>query len=39
VELIAGNVATFDGACDLVRAGVDGVKVGIGRARSAPRAS
>src|SRR5207302_535449 len=27
VELIAGNVATFDGACDLVRAGVDGVKV------------
>jgi IMP dehydrogenase len=30
VELIAGNVATFDGACDLVRAGVDGVKVGIG---------
>src|SRR6267154_113822 len=30
VELIAGNVATFDGACDLVRAGVGGVKVGIG---------
>jgi IMP dehydrogenase len=30
VELIAGNIATFDGACDLVRAGVDGVKVGIG---------
>lgn len=30
VELIAGNVATFDGACDMVRAGVDGVKVGIG---------
>ncbi|MGB8012522.1 MAG: IMP dehydrogenase [Terriglobales bacterium] len=30
VELIAGNVATFDGACDLVRAGADGVKVGIG---------
>ena len=30
VELIAGNVATFDGACELVRAGVDGVKVGIG---------
>src|SRR6266478_1176370 len=30
IELIAGNVATFDGACDLVRAGVDGVKVGIG---------
>jgi IMP dehydrogenase len=30
VELIAGNVATFDGACELIRAGVDGVKVGIG---------
>jgi IMP dehydrogenase len=30
VELIAGNIATFDGACDLVRAGVDGIKVGIG---------
>jgi IMP dehydrogenase len=30
VELIAGNVASFDGACDLVRAGVDGIKVGIG---------
>ena len=30
VELIAGNIATFDGACELVRAGVDGVKVGIG---------
>ena len=33
VDLIAGNVATFDGACELARAGVDGVKVGkIGRA-------
>jgi IMP dehydrogenase len=30
VDLIAGNVATFDGACELTRAGVDGVKVGIG---------
>jgi IMP dehydrogenase len=30
VELIAGNVGTFDGACDLVRAGADGIKVGIG---------
>ena len=30
VDLIAGNVATFDGACDLVKAGVDGIKVGIG---------
>src|SRR5437660_1733432 len=30
VELIAGNVATFDGACELIRAGVDGIKVGMG---------
>ena len=30
VDLIAGNVATFDGACELVRAGADAVKVGIG---------
>ena len=30
VDLIAGNIATFDGACELTRAGVDGVKVGIG---------
>jgi IMP dehydrogenase len=30
IELLAGNVATFDGACELVRAGVDAVKVGIG---------
>jgi IMP dehydrogenase len=30
VELIAGNVGTFDGACELVRCGVDAVKVGIG---------
>jgi IMP dehydrogenase len=30
LELIAGNVATFDGACELARAGVDAVKVGIG---------
>jgi IMP dehydrogenase len=30
IDLIAGNVATFDGACDLTRAGVDGIKVGIG---------
>ena len=25
-----GNVATFDGACELARAGADGIKVGIG---------
>jgi IMP dehydrogenase len=30
VDLIAGNVATFDAACELTRAGADGVKVGIG---------
>ncbi len=30
IELIAGNVATEKGAGDLVKAGVDGVKIGIG---------
>jgi IMP dehydrogenase len=30
VQLLAGNVATFDGACELTRAGADGIKVGIG---------
>src|SRR5271165_5739273 len=30
MELLAGNVATFDGACELARAGADGIKVGIG---------
>jgi IMP dehydrogenase len=30
VDLVAGNVATFSGACDLIQLGVDGVKVGIG---------
>jgi IMP dehydrogenase len=30
VELVAGNVATFEGACDLLQLGVDGIKVGIG---------
>src|SRR3990167_6877719 len=30
VELVAGNVGTFDGARDLGRLGVDAVKVGIG---------
>ncbi len=29
-ELVAGNVATFEGACELVRLEVDGVKVGMG---------
>ena len=30
VDLVAGNVATFEGACDLIQLGVDGIKVGIG---------
>jgi IMP dehydrogenase len=30
VQLIAGNVATYEGARDLIELGVDGVKVGIG---------
>jgi len=30
VELIAGNIATFDGACEVARSGADAVKVGIG---------
>ncbi|MGD9224255.1 MAG: IMP dehydrogenase, partial [Desulfobacteraceae bacterium] len=30
IEVIAGNVATAKGAEDLIKAGVDGVKIGIG---------
>ncbi|MFZ5787334.1 MAG: IMP dehydrogenase [Acidobacteriota bacterium] len=30
ISVIAGNVATFEGARDLIACGVDGVKVGIG---------
>ena len=30
VDLIAGNVATFEGARDLISLGADGIKVGIG---------
>src|SRR5579884_1653141 len=30
VDLLAGNVGTFDGACALIKAGADAVKVGIG---------
>ena len=30
VQLIAGNVATYEGARELIELGVDGVKVGIG---------
>src|ERR1700678_441719 len=31
VDLIAGNVATFEGARDLISLGADGINVGIGR--------
>src|SRR5215510_8440055 len=30
IDLLAGNVGTHEGACSLVKAGVDAVKVGIG---------
>ena len=30
VDLIAGNVATFEGACDLTKLDVDAIKVGVG---------
>src|SRR5271167_1733843 len=30
VDLLAGNDGTFDGACELAKAGADGIKVGIG---------
>ena len=30
VDLIAGNVGTFEGACEMARAGADAIKVGIG---------
>src|ERR1035437_6209231 len=30
LELLAGNVATFDGACELTHAGADGITDGIG---------
>jgi IMP dehydrogenase len=30
VQLITGNVATYEGACALISLGVDGIKVGIG---------
>ncbi|HNW44748.1 MAG TPA: IMP dehydrogenase, partial [Elusimicrobiales bacterium] len=30
IEIIAGNVATYEGALDLIKAGADAIKVGIG---------
>jgi IMP dehydrogenase len=30
LALVAGNVGTFEGACELARCGVDAIKVGIG---------
>ena len=30
IEVVAGNVATYEGCADLIRAGADAVKVGIG---------
>jgi IMP dehydrogenase len=30
VDLVAGNVATYEGTCDLIDLGVDAIKVGIG---------
>jgi IMP dehydrogenase len=30
VQLITGNVATYEAACELISLGVDGIKVGIG---------
>jgi IMP dehydrogenase len=30
MQIVAGNVATFDGARDLIALGIDGLKVGIG---------
>jgi len=30
VDLVAGNVATYEGARDLIELGVDGIKVGVG---------
>ena len=39
IEVIAGNIATGEAAQALVEAGADGVKLGVGPARSARRAS
>ncbi len=39
VQVVAGNIATAEGAKALIDAGADSIKVGIGPGRSAPRAS
>lgn len=39
IDLVAGNIATAEAALDLAKAGADAIKVGIGQAPSAPRAS
>ncbi len=38
MQLIAGNVATYEGARDLIALGIDGLKVGIGPGSFVPRA-
>jgi IMP dehydrogenase len=30
IDLLAGNIGTFEGACELAKAGADAIKVGIG---------
>ena len=39
LDIVAGNVATTEGARDLINAGADAIKVGIGPGRSARRGS
>jgi len=39
VQVVAGNIATLEGAKALIDAGADSIKVGIGPARSAPPGS
>jgi len=38
MQLVAGNVATYEGAKELISLGIDGLKVGIGPGSSARRA-
>ena len=37
IDVVAGNVATGKACSDLIKAGVDGVKVGIALVQFAPR--